>query len=131
MQQVASTTYAALVEEYRDLLRQGSLVFQQCGACGHKHNFPRVFCASCHQRQLTWRVSSGRGKIYTYSIIHRAPTEEWAARTPYIIGLVDLDEGVRVMGHIESDLDVITCDSGVVAAIHVLDDIPLLTFTLS
>ena len=126
---VKSTTYQDVVEEYRELLRRETLAFQQCRDCGRKHNLPRVLCAQCHGRNLAWQQSAGLGKIYTFSITYRAPSDEWADRTPYAIGLIDLDEGVRVMGHIDMDRpEAIDCDARVVAKFRELDGVPLLYF---
>jgi uncharacterized protein len=89
----------AIKDRYRSEARGGRLVFQQCRSCGHKQAFPRAFCRSCGSDGLDWLSAAGPGKIAAVSTLHRAPTPEYREKVPYLIALVDLEEGVRVMGH--------------------------------
>ena len=52
-----------------------------------------------------------RGKIHTFTIVHRAPTEAFRSRTPYAIALVDLAPGVRMMMNVEGDLSTVAVDA--------------------
>ena len=67
------------------------LHFQRCGGCGALLGYPRVLCPRCGSRELAWEASAGRGTVYSATTVH---TREVA----YGVLLVDLDEGVRVMG---------------------------------
>ena len=53
-----------------------------------------MFCDACPSSELEWFDASGRGTIYSFSVVHRAPNPEFQADAPYAIGLVELDEGV-------------------------------------
>jgi hypothetical protein len=58
---------------------------------------------------LEWVVSKGRGTIYSFSVIRRA--SDSGIRTPYVLALVDLEEGPRLMTHIiECELDTVAVD---------------------
>jgi uncharacterized OB-fold protein len=79
---------------------RGELRLQRCEAC-HAHQFPpRLICAHCGSREVAWVTTSGRGTIYSYTVVHRAPTPAFAADVPYVVALVDLDEGPRLMTNV-------------------------------
>ena len=67
------------------------LHFQRCAACGLLLGYPRVLCPGCGGRDLAFEESAGQGTVYSATTVH---TREEA----YTVLLVDLDEGVRVMG---------------------------------
>ena len=76
---------------------RGELLFQKCRACGHVQFYPRSRCTGCHGQELTWEQSAGRGTIQTFTHVHRAPSEAFKPDVPYVLALVDLDEGFRMM----------------------------------
>lgn len=75
----------------------GKFVFQDCGKCGHRQFPPRFTCTKCHNVDLDWHESTGRGAVYSYTVVYRAPLEAFKADTPYVIGIIELEEGVRAM----------------------------------
>ena len=64
---------------------------------------PRKFCPHCWSDQLEWVDSKGHGTVHSFSIVHRAPTPVFAASTPYVIALIDLDEGPRMFANVVGD----------------------------
>lgn len=84
----------------------GTLLYQQCKACGRVQFYPRTVCARCRGPELDWKPSGGKGAIYTYTVVHRAPSAAFKADVPYAIALVDLEEGFRIM------VNVLGCDPG-------------------
>lgn len=81
-------------------LEQDELRLQRCGGCGHAQVNSRPFCARCWSEDLTWEVASGRGTLYTYSVVHLNTLPPFDERVPYIAALVDLDEGPRIMTNV-------------------------------
>ena len=75
----------------------GEFRYQRCGACGKAQFYPRNACVHCHATQLRWEKAGGGGRIASFSVIHRAPLAAFAGDTPYVLALVDLDEGIRFM----------------------------------
>jgi uncharacterized OB-fold protein len=73
---------------------------QHCGACGRWQFYPRPFCIHCEAGALQWRAVSGLGRIYTYTVNHRAPNAFMKARLPYVVAIVELDEGPRLMANV-------------------------------
>jgi hypothetical protein len=81
----------------------GELLHQQCRSCGHVQFPPRRICVSCRGDDIEWRRASGEGRIHSFTIVHRAPTDAFRAKVPYAIALVDMAEGFRMMMNVETD----------------------------
>lgn len=64
---------------------------------------PRFLCPHCWSTELDWVQASGRGTVHSFSVIRRAPAQAFAAQVPYVVALVDLDEGPRMMSNIVGD----------------------------
>lgn len=80
--------------------RAGRLMACRCGRCTETFLYPRPFCPSCWSDAVSWIELSGRGTLYTYSIVHRTDLPPFAGRVPYVAALVDLDEGPRLMTNV-------------------------------
>jgi uncharacterized protein len=79
----------------------GTLLIKKCQACGELHHYPRSICPFCGRAATEWAHASGRGTIYSYSVMRRVPA-------PYAIAYVTLEEGVTMMTNIvDCDLDAI------------------------
>ena len=85
---------------YWEAAREGRLVIRQCRACSQVHFMPRHVCPHCWSDALDWIDASGHGVVHSYSIVRRAPLAEFAAEVPYVVALIDLDEGPRMMANI-------------------------------
>jgi hypothetical protein len=77
----------------------GELRYQRCSACAALQSYPRTFCLRCGAADLEWRAAQGTGTVYALTRVERAPSDEFRALAPYVIVLVDLDEGYRMMAH--------------------------------
>lgn len=75
----------------------GELLYQRCRACERTQFPPRQHCAHCQAGEPEWLRSAGRGAVHTFTVVHRAPTAAFKDEVPYVIALVDLDEGFRMM----------------------------------
>lgn len=87
-------------QKYWDGCKQHKLFIQKCGDCGEYIFYPRSVCPKCMSMSIDWVQASGRGKIYSYTTVWRAPTEEFNDNVPYTIILVDLAENVRMLSWI-------------------------------
>ena len=86
-------------QPYFDAASRGSLVVKTCRACGESHHYPRALCPFCGSEATEWTPASGRGTIYSYSVMRRATP-------PYAIAYVTLEEGPTMMTNIvDCDLD--------------------------
>ena len=78
--------------------RRHELKLQQCGACNKYVYYPRDRCPHCFADQLAWKVVSGRGKVYSYTVVRRASARSFA--DPYVLAIVELEEGPRLTSNI-------------------------------
>lgn len=84
---------------YWEGLAQGELRIQRCASCSRAVFYPRSLCPHCHADNLSWIVASGRGTIYSYTVAHQA-FGMFAEETPFIVAIIELEEGVRMMSRI-------------------------------
>ncbi len=82
--------------EYWSGIGRRELLLKWCEGCRRAYHPRRIVCTACGSADLTWRRASGRGVVFTYSEVHRAPQPEFAAAVPYTVGLVELEEGVHI-----------------------------------
>ena len=78
--------------------------YQQCGQCAAVWYFERAFCPRCGSTDPRTLEASGLGVVYATTVVHRAPMPELRDQLPYLITLVDANEGFRVMGRGELDV---------------------------
>ena len=73
-----------------------------CGACERYHFYPRPVCPECWSDDLDWRAVSGRGTVWSYTVVRFAhgAHEGWKMRVPYAVALIELEEGVRMMANV-------------------------------
>jgi uncharacterized OB-fold protein len=74
---------------------RGELLLQHCEACGRWMWPVRFRCIDCMSGEVVWRPASGRGTVYTFTVIHQLFHPGFAAEVPYNVAVIDLDEGVR------------------------------------
>ena len=77
--------------------RAGELLVQRCRACGDAQLYPRALCARCGGRELAWERASGRGTLRSWSIVRRGVNAAYDAAGPYVLVLVELEEGPMLM----------------------------------
>ena len=82
---------------YWDAARDHRLIYQYCTSCNKAQFYPRSICLACHGSSLEWRESAGNGTVCSFTEVLRAPTKAFKEMAPYVIALVDLDEGFRMM----------------------------------
>ena len=88
-----------LSRPYWEAAAHGRLVLQCCGACGKIRHYPRLLCDTCYSDIVVWKDSSRRGKVHSWTVAHHAFHPAFVADLPYTLVTVDLDEGVRALGH--------------------------------
>jgi uncharacterized OB-fold protein len=85
------------------------LVLQTCASCGTIRHPPRPMCAVCNSMEYTFEQASGRGRIWSWVIAHAPVLPSFAEKVPYNVVVVELDEGVRMVGNLfDVDNDAIT-----------------------
>ncbi|WP_203555582.1 Zn-ribbon domain-containing OB-fold protein [Bacillus sp. B15-48] len=81
------------------------LLIQFCPSCKTHQFYPRVICKNCFS-DVEWVPASGKATVYSYSVVHKVFNLEFKEKLPYILALVELEEGPRMMTNIiECELD--------------------------
>lgn len=90
---IPDPTPAPDTQAFWDQAAVGNFAYKACCECGKAHWYPRSACPFCFSADTEWREASGRGSIYSFSVMRRAAT-------PYVLAYVTLEEGPRMMTNI-------------------------------
>jgi uncharacterized protein len=94
-----STQPPFTIEQFYKFLSQCKLMAGKCQKCGKIHLPPRPLCDNCYSQEFAWKEISGKGRLLTYTIIHVAPPQ-FQALAPYTVGIVELENGLKLPGMI-------------------------------
>ncbi len=90
---------------YEQFLSEEKLMGSRCKQCGAFYVPPRPICIKCYASEMEWVQTKGKGKLAAFTCIAVGPPfmmEEGYNRTrPYVSGVVELEEGARVVARIE------------------------------
>lgn len=89
----------AVSRPFWDAARRHELILQQCSECGAHIYYPRSRCSNCLSDKLEWKPCSGRGTVYSYTVVWRTPTRAFADK-PYVLAIIELEEGARMTSNI-------------------------------
>jgi len=76
----------------------GRLMLRRCRACGTWHAPQALFCMECLSAEIEWTPASGRGRVHSFTIIHRGQIE--GLETPYNVAIVETEEGPRIVSQL-------------------------------
>ena len=77
----------------------GELLIQHCPVCGARQFYPRAVCATCGATP-DWERASGLGTVHTFTVIRQNHARPFRNELPYVVAVIELDEGVRMMGNV-------------------------------
>jgi uncharacterized OB-fold protein len=104
---IPAPTPAPETQAFWDAAAQGKFLIRRCTACGRAHWYPRKICPFCASGKTEWAEASGRGKIYSYSVMRRAPE-------PYVVAYVTLAEGPTMLTNlVDCDFDALAIGQSV------------------
>ena len=90
---------------YERFLSEEKLMGSRCQKCGVLFVPPRSICIKCHGTEMEWVEMKGKGKLAAFTCIAIGPPfmtkEGYDRKHPYVSGVVELEEGVRVVARIE------------------------------
>jgi uncharacterized protein len=89
-----------LAREFYEWCSRGELRFQRCTGCGTFRHIPRDLCAECGSFDWEWVRSTGKGRVFTFTIVARALHPAFMQATPYAAVIVELEEGVRMLSNV-------------------------------
>ncbi|MCO5066674.1 MAG: OB-fold domain-containing protein [Rhizobiaceae bacterium] len=90
----------ALDAPYWEGAKAHELRILKCGNCGHCSADPTRRCMSCGAQALEWTKASGRGKVWSYGVFHKAYFPGFANDVPYNVAIVQLEEGPKLYSNI-------------------------------
>jgi hypothetical protein len=103
--------------------RQGRLMLPECLDCRTVFFYPRLFCPECHSDRLDWVQASGRGTLYSYTVVQSNSPSAFLADIPYVVAIVRLEEGVQMCTNIVGcPPDQLRCDMPVEVVFEKLND---------
>jgi uncharacterized OB-fold protein len=87
---------------YWEAARNGRLEIQRCAQCRSWRYPPTIACPNCQSEELVPTPVSGRGSVYSFTVVRQAFDPAYAAELPYVVALVELEEdaGVRILTNI-------------------------------
>jgi len=89
----------ALDRAFFEAAARGELLYQRCAACGHRQFYPRLLCTACGG-DVDWAMASGRGVVHTFTIVRQNGEAPFKDELPYVVAMIELDQGVRMMGNL-------------------------------
>jgi len=112
-----------LSEPFYKAAREHKLLIQKCKDCSKYVFYPKHFCPHCLSDNLEWVQSSGKGKVYSYTVCRSNVPANFAADLPYSVAIVELDEGVWMLTNIvDCNVDDVKCDMPVEVAFEDITD---------
>lgn len=83
-------------------LHRHELLIPQCEECGTYRFPPTSFCPHCRSARTRWQPSKGEGTVFSWIVVrHPVPKEIYADKVPYTVAIVELKEGVRMVGNLQ------------------------------
>jgi len=80
--------------------KEHELRYQVCNACGGVVFYTRRHCPHCMSFDLRWETSKGEGTVYSFTVIRQIGHPAFRAMAPYVVALIDLDEGFRMLSNV-------------------------------
>lgn len=112
-------------EEFWKGTKQHKFLIQHCDDCGKNIFYPRKVCPECRSSNLSWIESKGKGTLFSYTITHYGVEQRFASELPYVLCMVDMDEGIRVFSRIVNCRhEDIKCDISVEVVFEEIDGDP-------
>jgi len=103
--------------------REKRLMIQKCKECGKHVFYPRIACPHCFSDDLDWVEASGKGTVYTYSVVVSNAPSAFIKDMPYVIAVIRLEEGVQMLSNVvECKPEDVRCDMPVEVTFEKLDE---------
>ena len=100
---IVSHTKESKAEDFVTCLEQGKVMATKCKKCGDKYFPPQVDCPKCLISDMEWVEIKGNGRLITYSIVKYGP-QGFEDKAPYILGLSEFDEGLKVFATLSKEI---------------------------
>lgn len=114
----------AWTQPFWDAAKRRELVAARCCDCGRFRMPPTPFCPGCQSQRIDWKILSGNGTVYSYTIVERAILAGMETHLPYVPAVIALEGGggVRLISNVV-DVDVATIRVDMAVSV-VWDELP-------
>src|ERR1700677_4965037 len=86
-----------LTSPFWEAAKEHRLVVQRCGSCGYYNHPPRPYCDACNAQEMRFEPVSGRGTIYSFTVMHQRDVAGFEEEAPFINVVVELAEQPRLL----------------------------------
>lgn len=100
---VPGPTITSVTKPFWDGIARGEFFLQKCTGCSRWVFYPRSHCPNCWSKNLEWTKASGNARLKTWSTVHKPGHPAWAGVSPYVLGVVELEEGPTMITHLLVD----------------------------
>lgn len=83
-----------------DFAKERKLYLQECITCSKHIFYPRIACPFCGSQEIEWVQASGKGKLYTFTVVENNAPSAFQSDCPYVVAIVQLEEGVQMLTNI-------------------------------
>ncbi len=106
-----------------DAAKEERLIIQKCRDCGKTIFYPRIACPDCFSDNIEWIETSGKGTIYTYTVVESNAPSAFINDIPYVVAVIRLEEGVQLLSNVvDCDPYTLACDMPVEVTFEKLDE---------
>ena len=112
---------------------RGELRIQQCHDCGLHQHYPRVLCSHCGSESVEFVTASGRGTVYSFTVIRKNGVPPFPQRVPFVVAAIDLEEpGARILASMPTTAPAAMMVGSAVRAVfrRATDDVGFVDFEL-
>jgi uncharacterized protein len=110
-------------QPFWDGTREGRLMIQYCEDCDSRIFYPRVACPGCGSERLGWLQASGRGTVYSFTVVKNNAPSAFAGDVPYVVAVIRLEEGVQMLSNlVDWSEETLCCDMPVEVIFEPLDE---------
>lgn len=89
-----------LTKPYWDGAKRHELMMQRCKQASHTFFYPREVCPVCLSSDLEWTKMSGKGRLYSFTVIHQPANRGFLEDVPYTFAMIQLDEGPKMVSNL-------------------------------
>jgi uncharacterized OB-fold protein len=91
---------AALTAPFWEAAKRHELIMPRCKTCSTLFFYPRELCPHCLSADLEWVSVSGKGRVYSFTVVHQPAHPSFSDDAPHVFAIIQLDEGVRMPSNI-------------------------------
>ena len=111
----------ALSRPFWEAAKRHELIMPKCNTCARVFFYPREVCPDCLSSDLGWTPATGRGRVYSYTVVHQPVNAAFQPDAPFVYAVVQLDEGPQLVTNIvDCAIDAVAVNMPVTA---VFDDV--------